>query len=156
MFTVCLRYTKNQADAEDVFQQGFFLIYKNLGQLNDVNALSGWIKRIFVNEALKISKEKYYLRAIETLDATTNLLQDNVESVLSQIATNELTKLIQQLPTGCREVFNMYVIDGFSHKEISEKLTISIGTSKSQLFDARKILKNKIELNATSTIKTGS
>lgn len=156
MFTVCLRYTKNQADAEDVFQQGFFLIYKNLGQLNDVNALSGWVKRIFVNEALKISKEKYYLRVIETLDATTNLLQDNVESVLSQIATNELTKLIQQLPTGCREVFNMYVIDGFSHKEISEKLTISIGTSKSQLFDARKILKNKIELNATSTIKTGS
>ena len=90
------------------------------------------------------------------MDASLNLLPDNAEDVLSQMSTDELTNLIQQLPTGCREVFNMYVIDGFSHKEISEKLNISIGTSKSQLFDARKILKMKISINKRSAIKTVS
>ena len=88
------------------------------------------------------------------MDASLNLLPDNAEDVLSQMSTDELTNLIQQLPKGCREVFNMYVIDGFSHKEISEKLNISIGTSKSQLFDARKILKMKISINKRSAIKT--
>jgi len=156
MFSVCLRYTKNKEDAEDVFQQAFFLIYKNLFQLKDVEALSGWIKRIVVNEAIDFTKRKYYLRVVEPMDASLNLLPDNAEDVLSQMSTDELTNLIQQLPTGCREVFNMYVIDGFSHKEISEKLNISIGTSKSQLFDARKILKMKISLNKRSAIKTVS
>lgn len=156
MFSVCLRYTKNQEDAEDVFQQAFFLIYKNLFQLKDVEALSGWIKRIVVNEAIEFTKRKYYLRVVDSMDASLNLLPDNAEDVLSQMSTDELTNLIQQLPTGCREVFNMYVIDGFSHKEISEKLNISIGTSKSQLFDARKILKMKISLNKRSAIKTVS
>jgi len=156
MFSICLRYTKNQEDAEDVFQQAFFLIYKNLFQLKDVEALSGWIKRIVVNEAIDFTKRKYYLRVVEPMDASLNLLPDNAEGVLSQMSTDELTNLIQQLPTGCREVFNMYVIDGFSHKEISEKLNISIGTSKSQLFDARKILKMKISINKRSAIKTVS
>ncbi|PIQ15440.1 MAG: RNA polymerase subunit sigma-70 [Flavobacteriales bacterium CG18_big_fil_WC_8_21_14_2_50_32_9] len=156
MFSICLRYTKNQEDAEDVFQQAFFLIYKNLFQLKDVEALSGWIKRIVVNEAIEFTKRKYYLRVVEPMDASLNLLPDNAEGVLSQMSTDELTNLIQQLPTGCREVFNMYVIDGFSHKEISEKLNISIGTSKSQLFDARKILKMKISINKRSAIKTVS
>jgi len=78
------------------------------------------------------------------MDASLNFLPNNAEGVLSQMSTDELRNLIQQLPTGCREVFNMYVIDVFSHKEISEKLNISIGTSKSQLFDARKILKMKM------------
>lgn len=156
MFTICLRYAKNQADAEDIFQQAFFLIYKNLEQLKDVSALSGWVKKVVVNEAIKFSKEKYFLRIVESTDVLIDVPQDNTEDALSQLATTELTELIQQLPTGCREVFNMYVIDGFSHKEISEKLGISVGTSKSQLFDARHILKNKICLNALSSLKIGS
>lgn len=157
MFSVCLRYVNNQTDAEDVFQQGFFLVYKNLHQLKNVEALSGWIKRIFVNVALEHNRKKHQLRIVENPELLSSLKAIDVNEAINLLATEELSILIQSLPTGCREVFNLYIIDGFSHKEIAEQLQISIGTSKSQLFDARKILKNKIIKNNLNLLdKTGN
>lgn len=157
MFSVCLRYVKNQPDAEDVFQQGFYLVYKNLHQLKNTEALSGWIKRIFVNVAIEHNRIKYQLRVVENVELQSNENFAGLNDAISLIATKELTILIQSLPPGCREVFNLYVIDGYSHKEIAEQLEISVGTSKSQLFDARKILKNKIIRNNINLLdKTGN
>ena len=157
MYSVCLRYSKNQTDAEDIFQEGFYLVYKNLSQLKNENALSGWIKKIFVNVAIEHNKKKHKLRVVEDSELQPNIITVDINEAISQMATKELTVLIQQLPTGCREVFNMYVVDGYSHKEIAEQLNVSIGTSKSQLFDARKLLKKKISINnTTSTRKTGN
>lgn len=147
MLSVCYRYVQNKDDAEEIFQQGFYLVYKNLWQLKDRKALSGWVKRIFVNAALQYNLQKQTLYALG--DETG--LQDNeteANAALSGLETEELTKLIQALPAGCREVFNMYAIEGYSHKEIAGTMNISVGTSKSQLHDARAMLKKSI-------IKTG-
>jgi len=147
MFSVCLRYAKNKEEAEDVFQQSFYLVYKNIKQLKNYDALSGWIKRIFVNTALEYNRKASQLRVVENIDVALNKSTVDVNDALSNLSTNELTALIQQLPVGCRKIFNLYVVEGFSHKEIAKKLKISVGTSKSQLHDARKILKNKIVNN---------
>lgn len=155
MYSVCLRYVKNNTDADDVFQQGFMLVYKNIGQLKNVEALSGWIKRIFVNVAIEHNRKKNQLRVVENIE-TEPISTTDVNNAISQMAVNEITDLIQKLPTGCRSVFNLYVIDGFSHKEIADKLGISVGTSKSQLFDARKILKSKILSKKRYVKKTGN
>ncbi len=144
MFSVCLRYAKNKQEAEDIFQQGFYLVYKNIKQLKNCEALSGWIKRIFVNTALEYNRKASQLRIVEDTSITFKQTVFDMNDALANLAIDELTALIQQLPTGCRKIFNLYVIEGFSHKEIAKKLKISVGTSKSQLHDARKILKIKI------------
>lgn len=152
MFSVCLRYAQNKEEAEDIFQQGFYLVYKNINQLKNVDALSGWIKRIFVNVALENNRKIGFLKVIEDMDIVAHTSLIEVNEALDHLATEELTALIQQLPTGCRKVFNLYVVEGFSHQEIAEEMKISIGTSKSQLHDARTLLKQKI-INNSSPIK---
>lgn len=149
MYSVCMRYAQNNDDANDIFQQAFYLVYKNIGQLKNENALSGWVKSIFVNTSLEHLKKKARVVMIEPVehyfDENTT---ENWNSALSSLAISELTKLIQELPVRCQLVFNLYAIEGFTHKEIAKKLSISVGTSKSQLHDARKILKNKVLANA--------
>ncbi|MDG1841043.1 MAG: sigma-70 family RNA polymerase sigma factor [Crocinitomicaceae bacterium] len=144
MYSICMRYAKNKDDADDIFQQGFYLVYKNIGQIRDAKAMSGWIKRIFVNAALENynKKKKISLVEDEQLDTSANLNSWN--EAMSNLAAEEITNLIQKLPNACRTAFNMYVIDNMTHKEIAKKLSISEGTSKSNLHDARKILKRKI------------
>ena len=143
MYSVCMRYAQDSENANDMFQDGFYLVYKNIHQLKNVDAISGWIKRIFINTAIKQCK----------MASRTILYQEikhaNISSVdwneaESNLGTEEIAKLIQELPVGCRTVFNLYVIEGYSHNEIAEQMEISIGTSKSQLHDARKILKQKL------------
>ena len=144
MYSVCLRYAKNQEDANDIFQQSFFLIYKNIGQLKNPDALSGWIKTIFVNTALEHIRKSVSFIEVSPNGHNVQHEDNNWNEALSRLATEELTGLIQQLPEGYRLVFNLFVIEGFTHKEIAEKLDISVGTSKSQLFDAKKQLKKWI------------
>ena len=151
MLSVCYRYARSKEDAEEIFQQAFYLIYKNIGQLQNYQALSGWVKQIFVNTALQYIKQKQKIYVLENWQSE-GLEHSEVNNALSILETKELIELIQKLPNGCREVFNMYVVEGYSHKEISEKLGIAVGTSKSQLHDARKILmraiqKNEVKLN---------
>jgi len=143
MYSVCLRYASSKEDANDIFQQAFYLVYKNLKQLKNPDALSGWVKRIFVNTDLELVKKNAKYSSNEGFDERNDSAQ-SWNDAIQQLNTEEIGKLIQQLPEGCRMVFNLYAIEGYSHKEIAEQLDISVGTSKSQLHDARKTLKAAI------------
>lgn len=153
MLSVCYRYANTSEDAKDIFQQAFTSVFEKIDQLRDPLSVSGWIKRIVVNTALAYYKNNQ----IFAVDAIDDFHENFVDSndPLSQIKTDELLNLIQQLPNGCRKVFNMYAIEGYKHKEIAEELKISVGTSKSQLYDARMLLKAAI-INQTKNVKTGT
>ena len=140
LFAVCLKYAKNQADAEDVLQDSFIIIFNKIDQYKGKGSFEGWLKRITINVALQKYRQKTKLEVVrddEFLDETFVDIEENIE-------TDFLLTLIQQLPNQYRLVFNLYVLDDFSHKEIAEKLQISEGTSKSNLSRARSILKDKI------------
>lgn len=144
MFSICMRYAHNDADAEDIFQEGFVKVFSNIRQLRNSDALQWWMRKIFVNEALMYYKNKTVLYRLDEVPEATKDLTDEMEAEIEELSTEELTEIIRKLPQKMRIVFNMYVIDGYSHTEISEKLHISVGTSKSNLHDARKVLQQKI------------
>ena len=143
MYSVCMRYANSKDDANDIFQQAFYLIYKNLNQVKNPKALSGWVKRIFVNTALEVIKKNARFSNLDNIESLVDS-NENLNFAIQNIRIEELAGLIQQLPEGTRMVFNLYVIEGYSHKEIAKDLDISVGTSKSQLFDARKKLKEAL------------
>jgi RNA polymerase sigma-70 factor (ECF subfamily) len=144
---VCLRYVKNYADADDLLQEGFIKILQNVGNYVETGSFKAWMKRIMVNQAINFLKKK---KQIEFTDLTGNEDFDDDESYNPEKTENKLIdgnmgpekilELMKQLPEGYRMVLNLYVIDGFSHKEIADQLGISINTSKSQLSRARKAL----------------
>ena len=145
-FRLCLRYGKNRSEAQDILQEGLISVFRDLGQFDAKRgAFKSWSNRVMVNAALRYLKKHQWQQSFEDLEivgSTTDLSQN----VLDNISAKELTLIIQQLPSGYRMVFNMYEIEGFSHKEIAEHLNISIGTSKSQLFKAKKMLRQKLEI----------
>lgn len=143
MYSVCMRYANSKDDANDIFQQAFYSIYKNLNQVKKPEALSGWVKRVFVNTALEVIKKNARFSNDENIESVVDS-NENWNDAIQNLSIEELAGLIQQLPEGTRMVFNLYAIEGYSHKEISEQLGISLGTSKSQLFDARKKLKTAV------------
>jgi RNA polymerase sigma factor (sigma-70 family) len=151
MYSVCLRYCRSKEDANDVFQDAFFLVYKNIKQVKNPNALSGWIKTIFINTSLAALKAKAKYSTHKSIEESEVYLR-SWNQVIQDISATEIRSLISKLPTGCRMVFNLYAVEGYTHKEIAEKLDISVGTSKSQLFDARKAL--KAALNNLGLINT--
>ena len=142
MMGVCSRYVADKNTAEDILLEGFFKVFKNLEKFKAKGSFEGWIRRIMVNESLMhLRKKKAYIQDIEKVfDLSTS--EPDMQDVLQE---SDLMTLIQELPTGYRTVFNMYVIEGFKHKEIAEQLEISINTSKSQLIQAKKKLKQKIQ-----------
>ncbi len=142
MYMVCLRYTKSQQEAEDVLQDSFIKIFKNLKGYRGESRLDYWIKRIVVNTALNSQRKKLYMYPMVDIDDVKNDF-DHSKS-LSSFQLEELLKMIKELPAGCQTVFNLYAIEGYSHKEIAEMLKVSEGTSKSQFSRARKLLKEKI------------
>lgn len=145
MYSLCLRYARDKYDADEIFQNAFLLVFKKLDQLKNPEALSGWIKRIFINAALEFC-HKNYQPTNEQIETYKHEGEGaSVNEAISNIAMSELTQLIRQLPGQYKKVFNLFVIDGFSHQEISEMLNISIGTSKSNLHDGRRLLKLKIQ-----------
>lgn len=143
LFAICLRYSPNYEEAQDNLQDAFITIFKKIAQYEGKGSFEGWLKRITVNTVLqKYRKQK----RIDTLDEAK--LEDNAEEVEvaeSPIALNILLDFVQKLPDQYRLVFSMYVLDGYTHKEIGNLLGISDGTSKSNLARARKILKDKVE-----------
>ncbi|MBZ9730447.1 sigma-70 family RNA polymerase sigma factor [Salegentibacter sp. JZCK2] len=141
LFGLCLKYSNNYQQAEDNLQDGFITIFKKINQYEDKGSFEGWMKRIVINTTLqKHRKEKYF----EIINE--NLLEDpEIEIDDEEITTDFLLKSIQDLPERYRQIFNLYALDGFSHKEIAEMLNISVGSSKSNLARARQILKSKIE-----------
>lgn len=141
LFGVCLKYSRNYQEAEDNLQDAFITIFKKIHQYKNKGSFEGWMKRIVVNTALqRYRKQKVFSiideEQIETPEVAVE--EENVELAY-------LLKIIQQLPDRYRMVFNLYVLDGYSHKEIAEVMEISVGTSKSNLARARYILKDKIE-----------
>jgi len=141
LFGVCLKYSRNKTEAEDNLHDSFMTIFNKIDQFNFKGSFEGWIKRITVNTVL----QKY--RKETSLSLVPDNIEEEVEvdSSYEDISLPTLLKYIQDLPNKYRLTFNMYVLDGYSHSEISELLGTSTGTSKSNLARARMILKDRIE-----------
>lgn len=143
MFSVCLKYAPNYAEAEDILQDAFMTIFEKVGQYNNKGSFEGWLKRVAINTAL----QRYRKPGVFNLVNEENIKEVEVEVDEESIPLDFLLKIIQELPDRYRMVFNLYVMDGHSHKEIGKMLNINQGTSKSNLSRARMILKEKIELS---------
>ncbi|WP_109676684.1 RNA polymerase sigma factor [Dyadobacter jejuensis] len=143
LFAICLRYTKNKIDAEDVLQEAFIKIYEHIGSFRSDSPVEYWMRSVVVNTALNhLRQQKHWkeLGDLETYEA--GLADGNV--TLADFQHQQLLEIVQELPTGCRTIFNLYAIEGFQHNEIAEKLGISEGTSKSQYARARSLLQQKL------------
>lgn len=150
LFSVCLKYSRSRTDAEDNLQDGFMLIFQKIGQYQFKGSFEGWAKRVMINSVL----QKYRTEGIFELVSENLPDHADVEVESESVSMDFLVSIIQQLPDRYRMVFNLYVIDGYSHKEIAEMLSITDGTSKSNLARARIILKEKIEAQQGNTIPT--
>lgn len=143
MYAVCLRYMGNSDDAQDVLQEGFIKVYKNLERFRGDGSFEGWVRRIFVNTAIEqIRKKKIDVSITEKEEET---IEFKTISAVDKINEKDLLKIVQELSPGYRTVFNLYIVEGFGHKEIGEMMGISEGTSKSQLARARMILQEKLK-----------
>lgn len=141
LFALCLKYSRNYAEAEDNLHDAFVTIFNKISQYSGKGSLEGWLKRVTINTAL----QRYRSQGVFDI-----VNEDRIEDVHVEIETETvdidfLLNSIQELPDRYRLVFNLYVLDGYSHKEISEMLEITTGTTKSNLARARKILKEKVE-----------
>ncbi|MBU2651776.1 MAG: sigma-70 family RNA polymerase sigma factor [Bacteroidetes bacterium] len=144
MFGICLRFTRNKMEAEDVLQDGFIKVFTYLKDFKNEGSLEGWIRRTMINTAINYYKKmvrKFNETDIEQADYV--LMED--ETAIDRLSNIELLQLIQELPDGYRMVFNLAIIEGYSHKEIGDMLNISENTSKSQLSRARNALQMKIK-----------
>ncbi len=141
LFSVALKYSRNYSEAEDNLQDAFLVILNKIGQYNFKGSFEGWLKRIVINTAL----QKYRKQDVFEIVNEGSIAQVDVEVDEDYISLDFLLKIIQELPDRYRLVFNLYALDGFSHKEIAKMLNISDGTSKSNLARARMILKEKVE-----------
>jgi RNA polymerase sigma-70 factor (ECF subfamily) len=142
MYAVCLRYAGNNDDAQDLLQEGFIKVFRNLEKYRHEGSFEGWMRRIFVNTSIEQYRRKVHLNSISEQEERG--IEDASVSVLDQLAERDIVQLVQELSPGYRAVFNLYVIEGYSHKEIAELLSISEGTSKSQLARAKSILQKKV------------
>lgn len=141
LLVVAMRYMKTREEAEDVLQEAYIKAFKNLASFDKRSSLKTWLIRITINTALNQLRKRH-----EMINWTTPEVVDKKVDTLpiDHLQIAELIELIQQLPTGCQLVFNLFAIEGFSHKEIAEKLAISEGTSKSQLSRAKELLRAMI------------
>lgn len=143
MYGVCLRYAANEDEAKDILQDGFIKVFLHLDQFNFKGSFEGWVRRIIVNTALEKFRDKNYLFA-STMSSNYESGDSAYDHILSDLSAHDLMALIHELSPQYRMVFNLYAIEGYSHKEIAEIMNIKEGTSKSNLSRAREILKEKI------------
>lgn len=142
MLTVCRRYARHSMEAEDMMQDAFIKVFGNIDRFRSEGSLEGWIRRIMVNTALKHYRKSSFKKE---LIGTENVQENSAPpTVYSAIGEEEILTLIAALPDGYRVVFNLYVIEGFSHREIAQELGIQESTSRSQLVKARKMLQQQI------------
>jgi RNA polymerase sigma factor (sigma-70 family) len=142
LFPICLKYSSSYEEAQDNLQDGFLLVFDKIKQFDFKGSFEGWIKKVIINNILKQYRKQSFLNIIDDVveEEVTLSLEDE------SVSFDFLIKIIQELPDRYRLVFNLYVMDDYSHKEIAEMLSISEGTSKSNLSRAKLILKEKIEL----------
>ena len=142
MYVVCLRYVKEQQDAEDVLQEAFIKVYKQIGNFRGDSKLVFWIKKIVINTALNAQRSKLYLYPMVDVE---ELRESQMETATAADFTmDELLKMINKLPESSRVIFNLYAIEGYKHQEIADMLGISEGTSKSQYSRARQLLQERM------------
>ncbi len=149
MYGVCLRYSGNVEDANDLLQEGFIKIFKNLNKFRGDGSFEGWIRRIFVNTSIEHFRKKVKLYNVGEVQE--NTVEDNEWNILDTLAEKDIIILVNELSPGYKTVFNMHVIEGYSHKEIASLLGITEGTSKSQLARAKGVLKKSLENRVNKT-----
>jgi RNA polymerase sigma-70 factor (ECF subfamily) len=143
MLTVCLRYSENREEAEEILQEGFLKVFEAVSKFRFEGSFEGWIRKIMVNSALLKLRCRYRLHAV--VDIETTAIEDHYSGdIISQLSQKELLLMVQRLTPAYRAVFNLFVFEGLKHREIAELLGISEGTSKSNLSDARNVLQRMI------------
>jgi RNA polymerase sigma-70 factor (ECF subfamily) len=148
MYGVCLRYTENNEDANDLMQEGFIKVYKSLSKFRAEGSFEGWIRRIFVNTSIEHYRKK--VKLYKVTEVQENTIEDEQIDAFDSLATKDILNIVNELSPGYRQVFNMHVVEGYSHKEIADLLGITEGTSKSQLARAKGVLKKIIETRTNS------
>jgi RNA polymerase sigma-70 factor (ECF subfamily) len=142
MYGICLKYADNKDDAKDFMQEGFIKVFQKIEQYRSEGSFEGWVKRIMINTALEKLRSNM---EVYSLDEKANYIEDSkTVTILETLSAGDLLALVQQLTTQYRIVFNLFAIEGYNHREISEMLGISEGTSKSNLSRARSILQEKV------------
>ena len=147
---ICLRYSNNETEAEDLLQESFIKAFNKLDTFNNNGALGGWLRKIAVNTALEHYRKNKNKTVVLDLNQVDSLIPDNA---IESLELEDLLKKIQSLPTGFRTVFNLYAVEGYNHREIGEMLSISEGTSKSQYSRARVLLRDMIAQDELQTKK---
>jgi RNA polymerase sigma-70 factor (ECF subfamily) len=142
MFGVCLRYSKDRTEAEDNLQEGFIRVFTYIKNFRHEGSLEGWVRKIMVNVSLEKFRKQNIMYPVEDIGMYDS--QSYSDDIIEKISADELINLIQDLPPRYRMVFNLFVMEGLNHKEISEEMQINEGTSKSNLARARDILKRKV------------
>ncbi|SRR6056297_1066842 len=144
MYGICMSYAKDRAEAQDILQDGFVKVFKKIHTFKEEGSLEGWIRKIIVNTSLDYMRSK--TKRYEFIDENKEVEeQEEIDStLLDKVNTDALLDRVARLPDGARMVFNLYAVEGYSHKEIAEKLNITAGTSKSQYKRARNLLQNWI------------
>ncbi|MFA6923742.1 MAG: RNA polymerase sigma factor [Bacteroidales bacterium] len=145
MLVICMRYSRNKDEAEDIAQEGFVKIFLKIKDYKFEGSFEGWMKKIMVNTALNYHRDNlkhFFHKDIDEIEDKLEVEEENYEEAI--LSEKELLEIIQSLPEGYRAVFNLYVFEEYGHKEIAEMLGITESTSKSQLFKARNYLKKKV------------
>ena len=142
MFGICMRYAANSEDAKDILQDAFVKVFVNLGKFKGTGSFEGWMRRVFVNTAIEHYRKKNQLYAISE-NQEENISNHEV-SALDALEADDIIRLISELPNGYRTVFNLFAVEGYSHREIATMMNISEGTSKSQYARAKAWLQEKI------------
>ena len=144
MYGVCMRYANSQFEADDILQEGFIKVFLHLKDFRSDGSLEGWIRRTIINTAINFYRKNLkHQNEISIDDYETG--NPNYETVIDKLSAEELLEVIRELPDGYRMIFNLNVIEGYTHKEIGAKLKISENTSKSQLSRARQVLQGKLQ-----------
>lgn len=152
MFAVCLRYANEYNAAQDLLQEGFVKVFRNIEKFRGEGSFEGWVRRIFVNTAIEHYRKQVNMYALH--DSETRSFEYYEDNAIETLKHEDILKMIQKLSDGYRTVFNLYVIEGYSHKEIGEMMSISEGTSKSQLARARYLLQKMIMDNSEAVAQT--
>ena len=145
LMSVCVRYVGDYETARDVLQDGFIKLFTKIEMYSGTGSFAGWVRRIFVTTALEFLRKNDALKQSLNINEYNEAIENSEVSVIDQISANDLMKIILELPDGYRTVFNLYVLEDFSHAEIAGMLNITENTSRSQFMRARKLLQLKVQ-----------
>jgi RNA polymerase sigma-70 factor (ECF subfamily) len=147
MMTVCLRYMRDTEDARDLFQDGFIQLFATISRYTGTGSFDGWVRKVFVNCALMRLRQPDVLRYADDIDQANGDADLSDNDAAAELSASEIMAYVSLLPDGYRTVFNLFAIEGYTHKEIGQKLQITESTSRSQYMRARKLLQKMILKN---------